>query len=84
MIQRPRTTLLVLAALFLSACGGSSAPTDHGDACAQEISDAYTNYGTPDSRTDNGTETDLFWGRIKREYIRQGPNTCFVSNPITT
>ncbi|HLB07983.1 MAG TPA: hypothetical protein VK617_00515, partial [Gemmatimonadaceae bacterium] len=64
--------------LFALAACGSSKSTGPTVGCVLEISNAYYYYGTPDSRTDSGTETDLFWGRIERAYIRQADGSCSI------
>lgn len=75
--------MLALTVLALVACGGSDRMTGPSDACAQALSDAYVTYGTPTNRVElNDTETDLYWGHTKREYIRHSDRACFVSDPI--
>jgi hypothetical protein len=68
--------------LGLAACSGS-APMAAGDPCSASISADIQSRGTPDSRTDSGDTTLLYWGRMHIEYIRQNATSCFVSNPIS-
>lgn len=74
--------LTAMAAMFTLAACSSSKSTGPTDPCTLEISNAYYYYGTPDSRTDSGNETDLRWGRIERAYIRQADGSCSFSEGI--
>jgi hypothetical protein len=80
MSRRLAALLIALPLLALAACGGSSSPTAPSDFCQSSIDAAIQDHGTPDSRTDSGNMTVIYWGHMHITFTRDAQG-CFFTNP---